>query len=270
MSKWKLTALLLTSVLLGACSNNEEPARVPLEAPAGLVFSQVQQTTLAVSWDPVQQAGAYGYRLLKFSPGDAVTLVKAENEIYRTHITFMELTPGTRYAFEVRARAFQDSAYSDSETKKSEIVTASEVATPWVEVVFSYMEQNGKGALHIANISNSKCAHFYSTTANVNVIGDGIDDEPTFVEYLISDYENGTPGVYRDSEEHNFNDNGAGFDAGDHLFYGVAGVDRDGIPGDLNWYWVEVPVRPGDPVLVLDAADKQLPQSLGRPAEKQS
>ncbi len=256
MGKWKLFALLLTGVLSGACSDNEEPARVPLEAPVGVVFSRVQQTTLAVSWNPVPQAGAYAYRLLKFSAGDAVTLVKAENEFYPTHVTFTGLTSDTRYSFEVRARAFQDSPYSDSGTTKSEIVTAPEVATPWVEVVFSCTEQDGKRGLHIVNIANSKCGHFYSTTANVNVIGDGLDDEPTFIANLISEYEAGTPGVYRDSKEHDFNDDGAGFKAGDHLFYGVAGVDKAGNPGGLNWYWVEVPAAPGDPVLILDSANK--------------
>lgn len=257
MGKWKLFALLLTAMLTGACSdNNEEPARVPLAAPAGVVFGQVQQTVFTVSWNPVEYAGAYAYRLLKLSEGDAVTLVKAENEFYPTQAVFTGLTPGMKYAFELRARAFQDSPYSDSEAIKAEVATAPGVATPWIEVLFSYEEQRGKGTLHITNIPNSRCEHFYSTTANANVIGDGLDDEQTFVEYLISDYQTGTPGVYRDSKEHTFNDNGAGFKAGDHLFYGVAGVDKDGNRGDLNWYWVEVPSKPGDSVLVLDSADK--------------
>lgn len=33
------------------------------------------------------------------------------------------------------------------------------------------------------------------------------------------------PGVYMDTAEHKFNNNGAGFKAGDKLFYYVVGVD---------------------------------------------
>lgn len=256
MGKFRLFVLLLTGLFAGACSDGNEEVSAPLSAPTGIAISQVRQTSFTVSWPAVEHATAYAYRLLKLSEGDAVTLVKANHESYATQVAFTELTPGTRYLFEVHARAAQGSGYADSKKTKDEITTLPEATTPWVEVVLSYVEKGEKGTLHIVNKPNSKCAHFYSTTANVNVIGEGLDDERTFTDYMISDYETGVPGVYRDSKEHDFNDNGAGFTSGDRLFYGVAGVDAAGKVGDLNWCWVEIPAKAGSPVIILDASEK--------------
>jgi len=68
--------------------------------------------------------------------------------------------------------------------------------------------------LRVANKANVKCAHFYSSTETVNVIGEGYDDEKTLIGYILMDYEDGVPGVYMDTAEHKFNNNGAGFKAG--------------------------------------------------------
>lgn len=44
----------------------------------------------------------------------------------------------------------------------------------------------------------------------MNVIGEGYDDEKTLIGYILMDYEDGVPGVYMDTAEHKFNNNGAG------------------------------------------------------------
>lgn len=129
------------------------------------------------------------------------------------------------------------------------------MTSPWVDVEFSYETVGGKGTLRVANKANVKCAHFYSSTETVNVIGDGYDDEKTLIGYILMDYEDGVPGVYMDTAGHKFNNNGAGFKAGDKLFYYVVGVDAADKPGDLNWFWVEIPANIGDPVIILDSPE---------------
>lgn len=129
------------------------------------------------------------------------------------------------------------------------------VTSPWVDVEFSYETVGGKGTLRVTNKANVKCAHFYSSTETVNVIGEGYDDEKTLIGYILMDYEDGVPGVYMDTAGHKFNNNGAGFKAGDKLFYYVVGVDAADKPGDLNWFWVEIPANIGDPVIILDSPE---------------
>ena len=41
----------------------------------------------------------------------------------------------------------------------------------------------------------------------------------------------------------------------DKLFYYVVGVDGADKPGDLNWFWVEIPANIGDPVIILDSPE---------------
>jgi hypothetical protein len=33
------------------------------------------------------------------------------------------------------------------------------------------------------------------------------------------------------------------------------GVDAADKPGDLNWFWVEIPANIGDPVIILDSPE---------------
>lgn len=154
--------------------------------------------------------------------------------------------------------AGNDPGYTDSDPAKASTSTADEpvvVTSPWVDVRFSYETVGGKGTLRVTNKANVKCAHFYSSTETVNVIGEGYDDEKTLIGYILLDYEENVPGVYMDTAEHKFNNNGAGFKAGDKLFYYVVGVDAADKPGDLNWFWVEIPANIGDPVIILDSPE---------------
>ena len=184
--------------------------------------------------------------------------IKKEGPIYDLPIAFSGLKPATAYTLEVVELAGDDPGYTDSDPAKASTTTADEpvvVTSPWVNVEFSYETVGGKGTLRVANKANVKCAHFYSSTETVNVIGEGYDDEKTLIGYILMDYEDGVPGVYMDTAEHKFNNNGAGFKAGDKLFYYVVGVDAADKPGDLNWFWVEIPANIGDPVIILDSPE---------------
>ena len=228
-------AAFFAVALFSGCDDDKgsepDPQPVKLASP-GIVFKDVKPTSFAASWTAVEHAAAFGYKLLA-TDGDSETV-------------------------EVVELAGDDPGYTDSDPAKASTTTADEpvvVTSPWVNVEFSYETVGGKGTLRVANKANVKCAHFYSSTETVNVIGEGYDDEKTLIGYILMDYEDGVPGVYMDTAEHKFNNNGAGFKAGDKLFYYVVGVDAADKPGDLNWFWVEIPANIGDPVIILDSPE---------------
>lgn len=125
---------------------------------------------------------------------------------------------------------------------------------PFVDVTFEYAEINGVNALVVYNKPNSACAHYYSTTENVNVVGGGYDTAEQLAKYILLDYEDGEPGVYCDREKHQFLNFGNGFKPGDNLFYAVVGEDKNGKIGKLNWFWLEMPEKTGESVIILDQA----------------
>ena len=257
-----LTALaaFFAVALFSGCDDDKgsepDPQPVKLASP-GIVFKDVKPTSFAASWTAVEHAAAFGYKLLTTEGGQEV--VVAEVASYdAVEVSFSGLKPATAYTLEVVALAGDDPGYTDSDPAKASTTTADEpvvVTSPWVNVEFSYETVGGKGTLRVTNKANVKCAHFYSSTETVNVIGEGYDDEKTLIGYILMDYEDGVPGVYMDTAGHKFNNNGAGFKAGDKLFYYVVGVDGADKPGDLNWFWVEIPANIGDPVIILDSPE---------------
>lgn len=152
-------------------------------------------------------------------------------------VSFSGLKPATKYTLEVVALGRERPGiyrFGSGEGFNDDSDEPVVVTSPWVDVEFSYETVGGKGTLRVTNKANVKCAHFYSSTETVNVIGEGYDDEKTLIGYILLDYEENVPGVYMDTAEHKFNNNGAGFKAGDKLFYYVVGVDAADKPGDLN------------------------------------
>lgn len=61
---------------------------------------------------------------------------------------------------------------------------------------------------------NSQAANYYTTTENLNIIGNGLETENKYANYVVWDYEDHAPGVYANSSIHKFNDNGQGWKAG--------------------------------------------------------
>lgn len=216
-------AAFFAVALFSGCDDDKgsepDPQPVKLASPE-IVFKDVKLTSFAASWTAVEHAAAFGYKLLTTEGGQEV--VVAEVASYdAVEVSFSGLKPATAYTFEVVALAGDDPGYTDSDPAKASTTTADEpvvVTSPWVDVEFSYETVGGKGTLRVTNKANVKCAHFYSSTETVNVIG-------------------------------------AGFKAGDKLFYYVVGVDAADKPGDLNWFWVEIPANIGDPVIILDSPE---------------
>lgn len=254
-------AALFAVALFPGCDDEKgtgpEPQPVKLASP-GIVFNDVTPSSFAASWTAVEHAAAFSYKLAT-AEGDKTVVVAEVASYDAVEVSFSGLKPSTAYTLEVVALAGTDPGYTDSDPVTAMVSTIAEpvVATsPWVDVEFSYETVGEKGTLRVTNKANVKCSHFYSSTETVNVIGGGYDDEKTLIGYILMDYEDGVPGVYMDVNEHKFNNNGAGFKAGDKLFYYVVGVDQADKPGDLNWFWVEVPAKVGDPVIVLDSPEK--------------
>lgn len=257
-----LTALaaFFAVALFSGCDDDKgtesDPQPVKLASPE-IVIKDVKTSSFAASWTAVEHAAAFSYKLLTIEEGKEVVVSEVAS-FGAVEVSFAGLSPSTAYTVEVVALAGDDPGYTDSDAVRAATTTAEEpvvAKSPWVDVAFSYETVGGKGTLRVTNKANVKCSHFYSSTETVNVIGGGYDDEKTLIGYILMDYEDGIPGVYMDVNEHKFNNNGAGFKAGDKLFYYVVGVDEADKPGDLNWFWVEVPANIGDPVIILDSPE---------------
>ena len=75
---------------------------------------------------------------------------------------------------------------------------------------------------------NSKVKDYFTTTENVNVIGEGYATESQLAYFIVSDYEEHMPGVYSNTPIHKFNNLSPGWKAGDNLFYAAVGEDKNG------------------------------------------
>lgn len=245
---------------LSGCSD-DQPAPDPGTPPAALDapvvrISDVGSDKFVASWTAVSDAAGYAYELLTEVDGTP-TAVLQENGYASTEVLFIELTPSTAYTVRVKALAPDGDRYTDSAFGTAQAVTAAPQPTdPWVEIGLECVSLGGKLAVQATNTPNALCAHYYLSTANVNVIGEGIDTEARVIEFLLLDYEDGVPGIYRDKQMLTCNNNGAGLTAGQKLFYYVVGEDAAGNTGPLNWVWFEVPPQAGDEVIVLDKPEK--------------
>lgn len=246
-------ALLAACAAIISCTKEGEKLPDPeILATPVLTCSEPTTESFTVSWEAVENASAYAWSI---SSGE--TMIDSSEECTETSASFTGLTAGTSYEVTVKALSGDKKKFLDSKEATISATTKEAPTEPWVDTAFEYAEIGGKNTLVITNTPNILCTHYYSTTANVNVIGEGYDDEQTFINYMVMDYEYGEPGVYRDSGTHQFNNNGAGFSAGDTLFYGVAGEDADGKTGKLNWAWIQMPQNPGDQVIILDGPGVQ-------------
>lgn len=263
MKKIYLLLLAAFAGALAACSddnNDTEPAPPPVQ-PVQLTvpqvaISEVGPDSFRASWAAVSGAAAYAYELYA-QTGGAMTRVRQNERYAATDVLFEGLTASTPYEVRVRALAPAGDAYTDSEfgTVRT-TTTAPEPTAPWVEIGLECVSLGGKLAVQVTNTPNSLCAHYYLSTENVNVIGGGLGTEAEMIGFLLSDYEDGVPGVYRDKQMLTCNNNGSGLTVGQQLFYHVVGEDAAGKTGALNWVWFQVPEKAGDEVIVLDGPDK--------------
>lgn len=233
----------------------EPPAPVQLTVPE-VSISEAGPDSFRASWKAVTEAAGYACELFTEVDGTP-TRVQEKNPNSATEVLFEGLTAETSYEVRVKALAPEGGGYIDSEYGRAQTrTTAPQPTAPWVEIGLECISLNGKLAVQAKNTPNELCAHYYLSTANVNVIGGGIDTEAQVIEFLLLDYEDGVPGIYRDKEVLTCNNNGAGLDAGQKLFYYVVGEDASGRTGALNWVWFQVPENAGDEVIVLDGPDK--------------
>lgn len=239
--------------LLVGCSDDErtENDPRPLSAPE-VSLSEVGPASFRASWTAVSEAAAYAYELLSDADGVS-TPIRQQSGYTATEVLFEGLNPSTAYEVRVKALAPAGGAYADSPFATAQTVTQAPAPTaPWVEIALECVALNDKLAVKAINTPNALCAHYYLSTANVNVIGGGVDTEEQVIEYMLLDYEDGVPGIYRDKEVLTCNNNGSGLQAGQKLFYYVVGEDATGKTGRLNWVWFQVPDQAGDEVIVLD------------------
>lgn len=256
MEKFRLLVALAAAagVLLTGCDDSSGNGKPTLLSTPEIVVSEVETDSFRVSWSAVENASGYAYTLASVTEG-AESVLAEEASYARTEVLFEQLNPSTTYRVQVVALAAEESGFADSEPGRAEAVTSKAPAVPWVEVEMTSVLLNGKLAFRIVNKPNNLCAHIYSSTENVNVIGGGYDDEETLTGYLLEDFENDVPGVYGDVLTHQFNNNGAGFAPGGKMFYYVVGQDASGRVGRLNWFWLEMPANAGDAVIILDSAE---------------
>ena len=203
--------------------------------------ASIKFTAVAIPGSAITDAGAcltwkanaetYSYRLVaKDAP--QTDLLK-EDGLTDTYLTFKGLSAATSYI-----------AYVNDVPYLFTTADASTAEKPWVAVVFEYKELSGKNTLYCHNVPNSAVKDYFTTTDSMNIIGEGMATESQFAYYLVLDYENNEPGIYANTALHKFNDNGAGWKAGNNLFYAAVGEDKNG-NDVLNWFWLEMPGESG-------------------------
>lgn len=219
----------------GGSDADSEEASLKFKA-VGIPGSAITDAGACLTWKA--DAESYSYRLVaKDAP--QTDLLK-EDGLTETSLTFKGLSAATSYI-----------AYVNDVPYLFTTAEASPAGKPWVAVVFEYKEFAGKNTIYCHNVPNSIAKDYFTTTENVNVIGEGWATESQLAYYIVSDYEEHKPGVYANTAVHRFNNNGAGWKAGDKLFYAAVGEDKNG-NDVLNWFWVEMPANPGDDIKILD------------------
>ena len=237
--------------MVGSGILDSDPATVSFVAknPAPkFTGSAITDAGACVTWSAT--TGSYAYRLVK--KGDEGTDLLSET-ISDTYITVKNLQASTSYV--VYVKSVSDASDLDSGEASFEFTTDAAATTPWVAVTFEYCVYADANTLVCHNVPNSKVAAYYSTTENVNVIGDGYDTESRLAYYIVSDYEDHVPGVYCNTPIHRFNNYSMGWKGGEKLFYAVVAEDSNG-NDVLNWFWLEMPAAPGSDVIVNDAKVK--------------
>lgn len=205
---------------------------------------------VCVTWSEV--AGAeFKYRIVKKEDPSTNLNSDADATFTEPYVVLNGLSAATSYIVYVQVVPPAESGLEASIESAFEFATEAEATEPWVAVSFEYRVFAEKNTIFCHNVPNSKAAHYYTTTENVNVIGEGYASEKELANYVVWDYEDHVPGVYCDTPLHRFNNNGQGWKAGDKLFYAAVGETANG-DTKLNWFWVEMPENPGDDVKILD------------------
>lgn len=208
---------------------------------------------VCVTWSVVEGA-SYKYRITTKADPSTNLNSDVDKTFTDPFVTLSGLTAATAYVIHVQAISDEEGVQPSPEAE-FEFTTEAEATDPWVAVAFEYRVFAEKNTLIVHNVPNSKAANYYTTTENENVIGEGLATESVMAYYIVSDYEEHVPGVYMNSSIHKFNDNGQGWNAGDNLFYAAVGETKNG-DTKLNWFWLEMPEKPGDDVKILDSPKK--------------
>lgn len=223
----------------GTSDADSEAASIKFTA-VGIPGTAITDAGACLTWKA--NAETYSYRLVAKDAPETELL--KEDGLTETSLTFKGLSAATSYI-----------AYVNDVPYLFTTADASTAEKPWVAVVFEYKEFAGKNTIYCHNVPNSAAKDYFTTTENVNVIGEEMATESQLAYFIVSDYEDHAPGVYANTPVHKFNNNGAGWKAGDKLFYAAVGEDKNG-NDVLNWFWMEMPENPGDDVKVLDAKVK--------------
>lgn len=216
--------------------------------------SAVTDAGVCVTWGEVEGV-TYKYRITTKADPSTTLNTDADKDFSDPFVTLAGLKASTPYIIYVQSVPAAESGLVPSSETEFEFTTEAEATEPWVAVTFEYRTFAEKNTLIVHNVPNSKAANYYTTTENVNVIGDGLDTESALANYIVWDYEDHVPGVYANTSIHKFNNNGQGWKAGDHLFYAAVGETKNG-DVKLNWFWLEMPENLGDDVKILDSPDK--------------
>lgn len=214
----------------------------------------VTDVGVSVTWSVVEGA-AYKYRIVAKDAPDKNLNSDADKTFEDPFVTLAGLTASTSYIIYVQTIPSAESGLVASNEAPFEFTTEAAATTPWVAVAFEYRVFAEKNTLIIHNVPNSQAANYYTTTENLNIIGNGLETENKYANYVVWDYEDHAPGVYANSSIHKFNDNGQGWKAGKNLFYAAVGETKNGDVA-LNWFWLEMPENPGDDVKILDSPKK--------------
>lgn len=215
--------------------------------------SAITDIGASVTWGVVDGA-SYKYRIVAKDDPSKNLNSDTDKTFDDPFVTLAGLTASTSYIIYVQSIPTTDSGLTASLESEFEFTTETAATDPWVAVTFEYRVFAEKNTLIIHNVPNSKAANYYTTTENVNVIGEGLAKESTYANYVVWDYEDNVPGVYSNTSIHKFNDNGQGWKAGNNLFYAAVGETKNG-DVKLNWFWLEMPENPGDDVKILDSPE---------------
>lgn len=203
------------------------------------------------TWLP--SSGKFSYDIAaKDAPETSLNAATIEDP----YVTFAGLKPNTSYILKVKNLAEEGSGYSDSKESVFEFTTEPAATAPWTEVVFEFRPLAEKNTIFCHNVPNSAVEHYYSTTEDHNVIGSGQADEATYAKYLIFDYEDNVPGIYCDYPLNKFGNGAVGWKKGDKLFYAVVSADKGEKTKTTNWFYVEMPEKADEDIIILDSHKK--------------
>lgn len=130
-----LTLIIVVVATLISCSNDDEEIVREGLTQNGITLTASTVSSLSFSWEPVENASQYGYRLL-----DANGTVIDGNVTTGTTASFSGLDDDTEYVFEVTSFAVYDSNYKNGDAKSISVKTNAIVplSTPVLTAEINY------------------------------------------------------------------------------------------------------------------------------------